>query len=246
MKGFYYLNLKYILSGMSLVLACQLSNVNAQNNQSAQNKSRPDWLLNSKSYKAAIYKSNQDVILENGLTRRVFRITPNVACIDYVNLINGRQLLRSVKPEARLTINGKDYEVGGLKGQKENAYLLPEWLDGFTTDQNAFQFVSFDIKPISPYIKWKSKFWASNNEQPTGKMVSFLYKAGAPELKGLTVSVNYELYDGLPLIVKSLTVQNQSDKTFKIDRVVSEVLGMVEEQSAVVGSPEKMAKPQGI
>jgi len=239
-------NLRYALACISLILAGQLSNVNAQNNQSVKDTSKPDWLLNSASYKAAIYKSDKDVILENGLTKRVFRITPNVACVDYVNLINGRQLLRSVKAEARLTINGKDYEVGGLKGQKENAYLLPEWLDSFTADKNAFQFVSFDIKPISPYIKWKSKFWASNNQQPTGKMVSFLYKAGADELKGLTVSVNYELYDGLPLIVKSLIVQNQSDKVFKIDRVVSEVLGMVEEQSAVVGSPEKMAKPQGI
>ncbi|ETZ23733.1 alpha-galactosidase [Pedobacter sp. V48] len=240
------LNFRYALACISLILTGQLSNANAQGNQSVKNTSKPDWLLNSASYKAAIYKSDKDVILENGLTKRVFRITPNVACIDYVNLINGRQLLRSVKAEARLTINGKDYEVGGLKGQKENAYLLPEWLDGFTADKNAFQFVSFDIKPISPFIKWKSKFWASNNQPPSGKVVSFLYKAGADELKGLTVSVNYELYDGLPLIVKSLTVQNQSDKAFKIDRVISEVLGMVEEQSAVVGSPEKMAKPQGI
>jgi len=246
MKGLQNLKFRHVVACASLILMGQLNNASAQTISAKTKPAAADWLLNSQSYKAAIYKSGKDVVLENGLTKRVFRISPNVACVDYVNLINGRQLLRSVKPEARITINGKDYEVGGLKGQKENAYLLPEWLDSFTSDKNAFQFVSFDIKPISPYINWKSKFWASNNQQPTGKMVSFLYKAGADELKGVTVSVSYELYDGLPLIVKSLTIQNQADKSFKVDRVVNEILGMVEEQSAVVGSPEKMAKPQGI
>jgi hypothetical protein len=31
--------------------------------------------------------------------------------------------------------------------------------------------------------------------------------------------VNYELYDGIPLIVKWVSVENKSDKAFKIDRV---------------------------
>ena len=59
----------------------------------------------------------------------------------------------------------------------------------------------------------------------TGKTISFLFKPTAPELAGLEVSVNYEIYDGLPLMVKSLTLVNHGDKTFKLDRVVSEGTG---------------------
>lgn len=211
-----------------------------------QNMQKSDWLLNSAAYKAKISKSGEDIVLNNGLVRRVFKIKPNVACIDYVNLANGQQLLRSIKPEARLTINGKDYNVGGLYGQKENAYLRTEWLNKLTIDKNDFQFEKFELDTIKPLIKWENKFWTSNGKSPSGKKLSFYYHAGATELSGLEVVVNYELYNGVPLIVKSLTIKNTGKNVFKIDRVVSEILGMVEEQSAVVGKPEQMAKPQGI
>jgi len=32
---------------------------------------------------------------------------------------NGQQLLRSIMPEAQLTINGKVYDVGGLNGKQK-------------------------------------------------------------------------------------------------------------------------------
>ncbi|SHF39498.1 alpha-galactosidase [Pedobacter caeni] len=214
----------------------------------AQKPTKTDWLLNSTSYTAAV-KTNEakkEVTLDNGLVKRTFRIAPDVVCIDYLNQVNGQQLLRSVKPEARVTINGKVYHIGGLKGQKENAYILSEWLDRFTPGDQDFKLTTYDVKPILPQLNWKSKFWASNHNQPTGKVLAFHYRAVAPELSGLEVSVNYELYDGLPLIVKSLSIHNKGDKDFAVGRVVNEILGMVEEQSAVVGGLDKMAKPQGI
>src|ERR1700742_3283417 len=72
--------------------------------------SKIDWLINNAGYKAAIFTSDdgKDIILNNGLLKRTFRIMPNLACTDYQNLSNGRQLLRAVKAEARLTINDKD------------------------------------------------------------------------------------------------------------------------------------------
>ncbi|NQX39357.1 hypothetical protein SAMN05421820_102269 [Pedobacter steynii] len=214
----------------------------------AQKPVKTDWLLNAASYMARVEvkEGKKEVTLENGLVKRTFRIEPNVVCIDYLNQVNGQQLLRSVKPEARININGKDYNIGGLIGQKENAYLLPEWLDRFTPGDQDFKMTTFDVNLIRPQLNWKSKFWASNHKQPTGKVLSFHYRAVAPQLSGLEVSVNYELYDGLPLIVKSLSIQNKGDQTFTIGRVVNEILGMVEEQSAVVGGVDKMAKPQGI
>ena len=46
--------------------------------------------------------------------------------------------------------------------------------------------------------------------------------------------------------MKWLTIRNQSESDIMINRVVNEVLGLVEEESAVVGSVTQMEKPQGI
>jgi hypothetical protein len=210
--------------------------------------SKTDWLINRPAIKAEIFKSNDDkeIILYNGLLKRVFRVAPNVACIDYQNLGNGRQLIRAVKAEARLTINGHDYNVGGLYGQKENAYLLPAEIDHLKAGVTDFQFVDYSIKPISPYLNWKTRFWKPNIKTTSGKVISFRYRASTPELNGLEVRVNYKLYDDIPLIVKSLTINNTGSHIFKINRVVNEILGVVEEESAVMGNPDNIKKNQGI
>lgn len=240
--------------GIILFVLCFSINISfAQNgievfNNSLNKLTDTDWLITPIQQRAVVYKSNdeKDIILYNGLVKRVFRVSPNVACIDYKNMTNGQQLLRAVKPEARITIDGKDYNVGGLYGQKENAYLLPEWVDEFTKNENDFQFVSFDVNDISPFINWKRNTWSLNKKQPSGKIISFNYISGMPELKGLEVTVNYELYDGLPLIIKWVSIKNKNKKSYKLNRVVNEILAFVEEESAVVGKPEQMKKQHGI
>ncbi len=217
-------------------------------NSSQDKLSANDWLVKPTLQKANVYSSadGKDIILYNGLVKRAFRISPNVACIDYKNMLNGQQLLRAVKPEAQVSINGITYNVGGLKGQSENAYLLPEWLDHFTAGVNDFQFLRFETGPIQPFIKWKPSAWAMNKNQPTGKMISFIYQSAVPSIKDVLVKVHYELYDGIPLIVKWVSIENKGSETIIINRVVNEILGLVEEESAVVGTPEEMKKQHGI
>ncbi|MEP7376941.1 MAG: alpha-galactosidase [Chitinophagaceae bacterium] len=226
---------------------------------SSQNQEKlfsADWLLSTVTQKARVYKSvdGKDILLYNGLIKRAFRLAPNVACIDYKNMITGQQLLRAVMPEAVLIINGKEYNVGGLLGQKEKAYLLPEWLDRFTKGENDFQFINYEINELKPFVNWSARtpsektgnWWAYNKKQPGGKVISFSYKNDKAELKNVIVKVHYALYDGLPLLAKWVTVENKGTSSFKINRVKNEVLAMVEEESAVVGQPDVMKKQQGI
>ncbi len=216
---------------------------------SAQTISVQDWLLKPITAKAEVTKSadGKDIVLQNGLLKRVFRISPNLVCIDYTNLSTGQQLLRSVREEARLIINGKTYNIGGLQGQQEKAYLLPEWVDAFKMGTTDFKYISYEVKPITPRLKWNdTRYWGLHTKPATGKTVSFLYRPQVAELSGLEVNVVYELYDGIPLIVKSLSIVNKGSQVFKIDQVVNEVLGMVEEESSVEGSFEIMKKPGGI
>ncbi len=205
-----------------------------------------DWLVKPVAIKAGAYQSadKKDLIFYNGLVKRTFRLSPNVACTDFKNMSNGQQLLRAIKPEARITINGTGYNIGGLYGQKENAYLLPEWIDDFKTSENDFFFVSYSISDLKPFLNRKTKAWTFSKKQPSGKILSFLYKSKA--IENVLIRVNYELYDGIPLVVKWISVENASNNTITIGNIVNESLALVEEESAVVGTPEQMKKQHGI
>jgi len=207
-----------------------------------------DWLVKPVAMKAQVFisKDSKEITLFNGLLTRTFRIQPNAACIDYKNISNGQQLLRAIKPEARVTINNKEYNVGGLHGQSENAYLLPEWINSFFSDKNDFEFVKYEVNDLQPFIQWKPKGWAMNKTQPGGKMLTLLFQSSLPELNDIVMKVNYELYNGIPLIIKWGSVENNSKRTITLNRVVNEVLALVEEESAVVGTPEQMKKQHGI
>jgi hypothetical protein len=129
-----------------------------------------DWLVAPVKEQAAVYRTNngKDIVLYNGLLKRVFRLEPNIACIDYKNLSNGQQLLRAVKAEARLTIDGRAYNVGGLHGQQENAYLLPEWIDSFRDSSSDFHFIKYTTGSIQPWLNWKPASKSFQRVPPAG------------------------------------------------------------------------------
>ncbi|GLU53728.1 alpha-galactosidase [Dyadobacter frigoris] len=237
---------------LTFLFCCILFRTNAQNlpiwKTDLENKKPQDWLVHPITEKAEIFKSQdgKDIILYNGLLKRTFRIAPDLACVDFKNLSNGQQLLRAVKAEARITINGQNYNVGGLYGQKENAYLLPEWVDKLKTSDSAFHYSKYTIQEIKPYLNWKTSMWTGNKKNASGKTISFYYASSLPALKGLEVIVHYSLYDGIPLISKWVTIQNNIGSSLTINQVVNEILAVVEEESAVVGTPEEMTKPNGI
>ncbi|RFS21369.1 alpha-galactosidase [Chitinophaga silvatica] len=211
----------------------------------AQQKSTTDWLINNQGYKTAVTATAQDITIANGLISRSFRTSPNVICTDYRNLINGDQLLRAVKPEARLIIDGKAYQIGGAYGQSQQAYLLPDWLQqvkGYTD----FQFDKYEVLPLKAPLKWKARSWSFPVTQISGKDLVFYYKSTIPVLKGIEVKVHYEMVDGLPLLCKWLEIENKSLQPLLLDQVVNEILATPEEESAVVGSVQKMQVPHNI
>lgn len=207
---------------------------------------RGDWLVHPVTIPAGISpaRDGKSITLYNGLVKRVIQLTPNAACTDYTNLMNGQQLLRAVRPEAILRIDGKDHHIGGLYGQKEKAYLLPGWTKTLQSNTADFQFITYEISDLKPQINWKPASWAANRQQPKGKVLTLSFRSDS--VPDLLVKVHYELYDGLPLIVKFVTLENAGKRSYRIDRVVNEILDLVEEESAVVGSPAQMKTQQGI
>ena len=229
-------------------LVCTLLLVWVLNVYGQQGGSRTgiDWLVYPVKQKAEVIEQGNLIALSNGLVKRVFVKAANIACIDYTNLGNGQQLLRTVKPEAKIVIDNITYNIGGLTGQKENAYLLPEWIKNMRSGPDDFTAVRHTVEELKPFINWKRKTWASTDKQATGKQLVFDYVSGAEAVRDILVKVHYELVDGLPLIIKWVSVENRSARKIKINRVVNEVLGLVEEESAVAGTSAEMKKQHGI
>ena len=63
-----------------------------------------DWLLDPSPFKAQVERSadGREVVLENGLVRRVIRLEPNAATITFDNLMTGESIIRAVRPERPL------------------------------------------------------------------------------------------------------------------------------------------------
>ncbi len=213
------------------------------NNTQAQSVVK-DWLIAPVTQRSEIKIGDKSLELNNGLISRRIHILPNASTTSFKNLVTGEQFIRSVRPEARIVLDGKTYNVGGLYGQKEHAYLLEDWIPNFTKKETDFQYQRYEIGEVQPHFPWTCQTWASNKKLPTGKHLKLFFTPSVLEIKGIEVVVHYEIFDGIPVLSKWLSIENKSDKPLKINQVVHEMMALVEEESAVVGKPEKMKKPQ--
>jgi len=197
---------------------------------------RPDWLLDSRSYKAGVFrgKTSEEIVLQNGLLRRTFKLTPNAATIGLDNLMTGEAILRSVEPEATVTIDGQAFSVGGLRGQPDRAYLLPEWTAKLTNDPGALEFAGSTVgTPTAPFAWKRKRHSAELPWPPPGTTLALSFRGPNEATRGITVTVHHELYDGLPVLGKWLTVSNGTERPITLDRFASERLAVVEAESAV-------------
>jgi hypothetical protein len=118
---------------------------------------KTDWLIDPAPFQAhvAVSKDGRELELNNGLVRRVIRLQPNAATVALDNLATGESLLRGVKPEAIVEIDGKRFEIGGLKGQRNYAFLRPEWIEQLRADPAAFRFTGYEIGKPTERMAWK-------------------------------------------------------------------------------------------
>ena len=210
-----------------------------------------DWLINAEPYRAGVYKGDNpnEIIISNGLLRRVFRIAPNGATVAFDNLMTSESILRSVRPEAEITLDGHAYTVGGLIGQPNHAYLLSEWLDNMKAMPGSFNFTGFEVgKPQATMPFKRDKLSPDTPWPPKGVLLRMDYKLQSgekqPEHKELLVSVYYELYDGIPVLCKWFEIKNASQKTVRLNKFASEILAFVESNASVDENGENWVKPQ--
>lgn len=203
-----------------------------------------DWLLSSHRFQASVFESDsaETVTLDNGLIRRTISKRLG-STIRFGNLMTGESIIRSVEPEALVTINGVSFSVGGATGQPNKAFLTDAWLAELKPLKNAMRLTAVEIGEPRERLKWKRVRHHSPNAKwpPQGKYLRLDYQVDRndervvdhSELSRVTVSVHYEIYDGVPLISKWLTVKNEGQSQVTVDRLSTERLAVVEHSNPV-------------
>ncbi len=208
-----------------------------------------DWLLGQVKTRAEIQynKQHNEITLTNGLIARTIRVAPNVATVSFDNLVTGESLLRAVAPEAEVEINGKQYAVGGLTGQPNLAYLRRAWLNAMQADPTAFQFEKFEISKTVARLDWKQVRRATRTEwPPSGVALTLWFVPPTGALSDVKIAVHYELYDGLPVLSKWMTLHHNSTQTIRLNSFKSEILRVVEAESQVDPSPEWLSPKMSV
>ena len=189
-----------------------------------------DWLVQTLCQPASVEERDDQLILDNGLIRRTFVTSPNFATVDYTNQITESSFLRGIKPEAVLTIDGHQFEVGGLKGQPDYAYLDSDWIADLTSDEDAFQFRKYQVGEIEARYPWvRRRSTASSVYPPEGVRLTVVFSP-PPSINSVRVCVHYELYQGIPVLSKWITVRNESQKSIQLDALNCEILAVNEQE----------------
>ncbi|MEE2941267.1 MAG: hypothetical protein VX460_12835, partial [Planctomycetota bacterium] len=116
------------------------------------------WLLGTTPHEATVRveerRDGARLHLENGLVRRSFVLAPNAACYAFDNLMTGASMLRAIRPEAALVVDGRTIDVGGLIGQPNHAFLTEEWLGRMTSDPSSMTFTGYEISEPAERLAW--------------------------------------------------------------------------------------------
>jgi len=196
----------------------------------------PDWLVTPVEMPARVIErpESKELVLTNGLISRTFRLAPNAATVGLANHNTETTVLRGVKPEAVLVLDGQRVEIGGLEGQPDYAYLDLEWLGDMTASPEAFQFVGFSTGEPQARYRWQATRHAPQVPwPPRGVALTLEFEPSetlAGKYGGLRIAVHYEMYQGIPVLSKWVTVANHGGGEVAIDELEAEILAANEHE----------------
>ncbi|MBI1334676.1 MAG: alpha-galactosidase [Armatimonadetes bacterium] len=185
-----------------------------------------DWLLGHHSPSVSVDMADQTISLSNGLISRSW-LKDSGACFSFLEQTRKNEFLRAVKPEATVTLGGNRYDIGGLSGTPDQAYIDLGLLSRASPAPGSFQLASYKVMPYEPLI--------SDPHSPTGKGISFEYRNAA--VPGIIVTVRYQMPTSVPVVSKWIEIKNDRSVPVTLNHFQNEVLAAVEGESNVDPSP---------
>ncbi len=175
----------------------------------------PDWLVTKVTTPTCVTKTPKgNLKIDNGLIYREFTLNPDFATVDYFSYEKESSLLRAISPEAVISLDDVISNVGGLVANIPRDYLNRTALKQQQTyDPHAFHYSGHKVAdPVAPY-SYRPKRGAPKDIvwPPQGKRLDVMFRAPATapsRHQHVTVTIHYEVYDGIPLLKKWVTIQS--------------------------------------
>ena len=181
-----------------------------------------DWLVHPFTQHTAVVREGDVLRLGNGLIERTFFAKAGAFCtVDFRHLPAAFSYLRGLSAEANVSFGAAGashlFDVGGCVGQPDGHYEFfnsDAWQANLTANTSSFQMVNYSTAPPDELYEWTAGRYGSPTDlawPPAGLhlTVNFAAPAGAPAaLANVVVSVHYEVYDGLPVLRKWVTVEH--------------------------------------
>ena len=164
------------------------------------------WVLDGSPFLSKIEKTENGFAFSNGLVRREIE-TPTGKTLSFENLQTGVQLIAAPYADFEISVNGK------------------------TQSAAVFKFEKAEEVPCLERVAFRKTetMTAGGVYPPPGKAVLLHYSAeGLP-----SVTVRYEIYDGMPVMMKRLTVHNGGKAAVTIDNMAVDVLKITDNRDTL-------------
>lgn len=170
------------------------------------------------------------VTLSNGLVSRRIHTDRFVTTTSIQRHDVSREYLRSVEPEAILKVDGKEVFLGGSTLPPNRAFLDPAWLSDLQPHHTSLSFKGAKQAPLASLLPHSGR---GNPPKLRGKAVVLHFEG-----QGLSAQIRYEVYDGLPLMAKQVSVTNTGTSPIRLESIITERFSVVEAESQVEITPQ--------
>jgi len=199
--------------------------------QTLNAKNQSDWLIKTLTAPVTVESKANSITIFNGIISRTWYIGANMGCFSYRNLYSDAEFVRSIQPEAIISIDGKEYQVGGMWHDKVHNYFNTKWLPEMKSKPGAFIFKRMTPSLPESDIKWQPRYGVpATPYPPKGKRLTFEFDPPENFDQKIKVLVHYEMYEVIPVMAKWIEVQNLSDREIKINQMTTEILAVARDQ----------------
>lgn len=166
-----------------------------------------NWVIETENIPAEIAFSSGKVILKNTLVRREIE-TQGCKSVSFFNYQKNIEMIGTPKGDFWISFNGKKYSA------------------------DAFGFSECRFVPCEERVPFKksSTMTYHGTYPPSGKAVEIFYNG--TEIP-LAVTVRYEIYDGMPVIMKRITIKNISADEIIIDNIAADVMCITQNRDCI-------------
>lgn len=164
------------------------------------------WVLDGSAFLSKLEETEKGFVFSNGLVRREIE-KAGCQTVSFENLQNGVQLIAAPYADFEISVNGK------------------------TQSASVYTFAGAEEVPCVERVAFHKTetMTAGGVYPPPGKAVLLHYSTeGLP-----SVTVRYEIYDGMPVMMKRLTVHNGGKEAVTIDNIAVDVLKITDNRDTL-------------